>query len=113
MNSGGSESGSDSEEIGVGSPLESVIDAVIASGIVSEVVKEIPGMELSIAKFDEVPEPVLSIGGRFDVDGVAAFRPGEEAGSEILLGRNFFLQSWQIFPRSFSSSSESVVTTVN
>ena len=78
MNSGGSESGSDSEEIGVGSPLESVIDAsVLASEIVSEVVKEIPGMELSIAKFDEVPEPVLSIGERFDIDGVAAFRPGE------------------------------------
>ena len=59
-NSGGSESGSDSEEIGVGSPLESVIGA-------SGVVKEIPGMELSIA---ELTEPVLSIG---DVNGVAAF----------------------------------------
>ena len=111
-NSGGSDS--DLEEVGVGSPLELVIGASeVASGLISEVVKEISWMELSIAEFDESPEPVLSIGGRSDADGVAEFRPGEETVSETLPGTNFFLQSWQILLRSLSSSSESVVAIVN
>ena len=111
--------------------------STVVSGIVSELPSDksfiLPlGMEMGI--FDElyVPrEPESTTGGRerpwnirrqnFGVDGEAvgaidAFRLVEGVVSveiETLLGINFFLQSWQIFFRSESSSSESVVTTAD
>ena len=83
------------------------------SGVVSEVLRSIAGVELEISEFDGLAVPgVMSSGS--DVDDVAAdvIRPGEGAGSETLPGTNFFLQSRQRFPRSLSSSSVSVVTTL-
>ena len=56
-------------------------------------------MELEIA---EIVELLAELALSFDVDGVAAFRPGGGAGSETLPVTSFFLQ---IFPRSLSSSS--------
>ena len=74
------------------------------TGIVSELLRDIAGIEL---EFGESPE--LSIGGRSEDVAVDGFRPGEVAGSEKLPGTNLFLQSLQIFLRSLSSSSENVV----
>ena len=89
----------------------------LLSEIVPGTPSDVGGIELGITGLGEPPEPVLSIRGMrlwtrkirrqngADVEDVVEVFRACEGGTETPPASKFFLQSWQIFFRSLSSSS--------